>query len=181
MLTWFLSVAFAGGATQIVVDGEIIAVHHGQYCSYPRLAGVTTEAERPLPESALDHLFDATALTKGFSGIVRVEDELAVGAKTLDVQGDVRRPDRTPGAWDALLAPCRIVTLEGASLPELLRKSGPAARTVLVRFLANQAIGQTSCGPTQRPKVVDAALACAAGKCDDFVNTVSGLQEQRCR
>jgi hypothetical protein len=181
MVGWLMTAALAGTSTHVVVEGQTIAVHHGEYCSYPRVAGVTTETSGPLPERPLDVVFDPAFLTKSFTGLVRMDDESPVGALALPVEADLRMPSPDPAAWQEVLGPCRIHTLEGASLPELLRRLGPEARSVVVRTLATAGVTTTTCGASLRASVVEAALPCGEGRCDAFVEIVGRLHTATCR
>lgn len=181
MLMALLAVAFGGGTTiHVMVSGDEVLVNHGEYCSYPRLAGVTTEASKALEERAWDGIFDPEALKRGFTGLVRYDGETAVGAAPLLAQTDLRSPGLDLAAWRELLEPCRMATMEGQALPELLRKLSPDARDVVVRVLANEALA-TSCGASRRQDVLETAFACGTAKCGSFVELLGELHgAKRC-
>ena len=182
MLALFLFSAARAEAPSIhlVVEGETVAVHHGEYCSFPRLAGVTTETAGASVEPGWDVVFDAGSLSRTFSGLVRVEGETPVGAHPLAVQSDLKLPGSQAAAWSEAIAACRLYSMEGAALPELLRKLGAPSRAMVVRAITNQAVGQTSCGASQRAELVADAVACGAGRCEPFLTRLEALHRQRC-
>lgn len=182
MFAWFLlpSALAEGPSVRVLVEGEEVAVHHGAYCSFPRLAGVTTETSGEAPSPTWDVVFDSSNLSRGFSGLVRYEGEEAVGAHPLAVETDLKLPGRDPEAWSAALGPCRLYTMEGAALPELLRKLGSGSRTMVVRSLVNEAVTQTSCGASLRTALLEEAFACGAGRCEPFVLRLEAMHSQRC-
>ncbi|MCB9693575.1 MAG: hypothetical protein H6736_17320 [Alphaproteobacteria bacterium] len=180
MVLWLASALAGAPSVRLVVSGEELAVHHGEYCSFPRLAGVTTEAAGAVTAPSWDAMFDADELKRSFTGLVRYDGDVAVGAHPLAIEPDLRKPGPDPEVWSRAIGPCRLFTLEGAALPELLRKLAPAGRSVAVRALANEAITSTSCGASQRPSVLEDAFACGAGRCDAFVARLEALHGARC-
>ncbi len=163
---------------RVFVDGQVVLLHHGSYCSYPRAPGLTTRSAAPLPTDEGDAVFSVASLERGFSGVVYLHHGEPVRALPLEVVTDLRLPSPSVAQWETVFRACRLHTLEGAGLPELLRRVNPATRSVIVRVLTNQAL--EACGIGGREGLVEAAIGCGGGRCDAFVTWLGELRSHGC-
>ena len=173
---WWMMLASAAEPVQLLVAGETLAIYHGEYCSYPRLPGVTTKPKgvRP-PEIQWDFTFDIDG-TRDFTGVTMGDPAFA--ASPLQLRGDVAFPE-FPLVRSAL-ASCAPHQMDRPAIEELLRKSSPPQRSLLVRHLINQELREHTCARTHHSSLMKHASSCQDGKCADLLDLLA-VAGDRCK
>lgn len=173
---WWMMLAVAEEPVQLMVAGETLAVYHGAYCSYPRVPGVTTKPKdvRP-PEIQWDFTFDI-ANTRDFTGVTMGAPAFA--ASPLNLRGDIASPE-FPLVRSALAA-CAPHLMDRPAMEELLRKSTPPQRSLLIRHLINHELREHTCARTHHENLMKHAGTCQEGKCGDLLDLLA-VAGARCR
>lgn len=160
-----LATAMGADAVELMVEGETLMVYHGDYCSYPTLAGITTKTvQNGAPKLDWDYTYAFDASKERFTGLINGDQ----GALPLDVVGDVARPESAEVR--AVVASCAPHMVKRPALLELLRKSTPAHRSLVIRHLINKRIEERPCAVQERSALMEEALVCQAGKCEAFLD-----------
>lgn len=173
---WWMMLAAAEQPVQLMVGGETLAVYHGEYCSYPRVPGVTTKPKNIQPPSIQwDFTFDLEG-TKDFTGVTMGTPAFA--AAPLQLRGDVAFPEY-PLVRSAL-ASCAPHLMDRPAMEELLRKSSTPQRSLLIRHLINHELRERTCARDQRPTLMKHAVTCQSGKCDELLDHLA-VAGARCK
>lgn len=174
---WWMMLAAAEQPVQLMVAGETLAIYHGEYCSYPRVPGVTTKPKgvRP-PDIQWDFTFDIDN-TRDFTGVTMGAPAFA--ASPLPLRGDVAFPEFP--LVRAALASCAPHEMDRPAMEELLRKSSEPQRSLLIRHLINEKLSERPCAREQRAMVMKHALSCQqSGKCEELLGHLA-VAGERCK